>query len=261
MDFPASHVWWHRRVLAQWDAGRTCKQLEPGTDNKTVKVSLIFGFKVQPLPLENQGGIDVYWCVLIVSLYFSRFMTWWSEYSTILYWSFFRGWNHKPATGEYARVKAPPIFFDAENASHDAEGPLGPMRPPWMSGKFFRIPTPSGSRKWRGHARNLHLVLVFNCVRPKLKYFAISSISSSGDPHWEIMAKVWSFEPARGCWRMEIWFGTVLVLPWNLSALGPQGSQKGLDQHRNGLFETKRIDYFFQAEIVAHNHVHKCSLP
>ena len=45
---------------SRWDAGRTCKQLEPGTDNKTVKVSLIFGFKVQPLPLENQGGIDVY---------------------------------------------------------------------------------------------------------------------------------------------------------------------------------------------------------
>ena len=46
------------------------------------------------------------------------------------------------------------------------------------------------------------------------------------------------------------------------SALGPQGSQKGLNKTPKRIgHETKRMDYVFQAKILAHNHVHKCSLP
>lgn len=183
------------------------------------------------------GKSGWYWCILMcinhfVILFPTYGMMIWILYY-ILYWSFFRGWNHKPATGEYVRVKAPPIFFDAENASHDAEGPLGPMRPPWMSrspreitqGSSLAHPNSFGSQPQADQENGADqgtyiLVLVFNYGRPKLNFFAMSSSSSSGDQ------------------SLVVWAGSRLLKDGNLirnspspamkfvgSALGPQGSQ------------------------------------
>ena len=194
-------------------------------------------------------------------------MAWWSEYSTILYWSFFPGVKPQTSYRWVCQGEGSSDLFRCGKCESRCGRPAGPHAPSLDEREITPGPR---VHPW--------LIQVLSDPNPK----RIKKMARTKEPTFGACVQLrhaWTFLPFRqfrpvvthiekswpkfGRLRrlVEIWFGTVLVLPWNLSALGPQDSQKGLDQHRNGLFETKRIDYFFQAEIVAHNHVHKCSLP